>query len=173
MKGKKERSEEKQFEEALKEFPFLYKELRLHSKRRIIKYSKALSKYPDLKNLSIKLATIAYDFREEMLKTYAVEHTIELANARCNIQIGGFTPKLEIPEDLPAFSFERECITCQEEKKGLFMCQECWQKIRQALEIKGAKHHREGWTGWGNEWSLDLSKVIEILANKKNDKEDK
>jgi len=157
---------ENKFQEALTKHPFLYKDVSRYSKRQLVKYSKALEKYPDLielcEKVSMKCALLAYDFREELLRKYHGEHTSELANARCDIQLSRYS-NVKLPEDLPSISFERECIICAEEKKGLYMCQDCWQKIRRALEIKAEKH-REGWTAWGYEWPLDLSKVIELLA---------
>jgi len=137
---------------------------RAYSKRMREQYQKALIKYPDLKHLSVKLVVLAYKFREELLREYASEHTSELANARCNIKMGGcgYSQKLEIPEDLPGFSFDRECIVCFRKRKGLFICPDCWQLLRLALEIKGEKT-RYGWEGWGVEMNLDLSNVVRLL----------
>jgi len=149
MKTKAKRASERLFE-------------RTYSPRTREQYQKALIKYPDLKHLSVKLVVLAYKFREELIQEYAIEHTSELANARCNMKLGGYNNKHEIPEDLPSFSFDRECIVCWRVRKGLFICPECWQLFRLALEIKGEKM-RQGWEGWGVEMNLDLSNVVRLL----------
>jgi len=113
-----------------------------YSKRTIIRYGKAIEKYPDLKDLLVKLATIAYDFREEQLKLYKTHLLSELANARCNVQIKmGFAPSLNISDDLPALSFDKECVVCGERKKGISICPFC-------LYCKENPFYRL----WGNYW---------------------
>ena len=139
-----------------------YPEVKKLSTNAIIKYKKALDTYPDLAEIeNTKLILLAYDFRQEQTKSYHTEHTTELANARCDIKIGGYEHK-NIPKDLPALSFEKECVVCHLSKKGINLCPECWQLIRKCLDIKG-KSHREGWEGWGCEMNLDLSSVVKLL----------
>jgi uncharacterized UBP type Zn finger protein len=87
------------------------------------------------------------------------------------VQIGGCGYKREnIPEDLPALSFERECVVCHESKKGINLCPECWQLIRKCLDIKGDSR-RDGWTGWGVDMNLDLSNVVKLLRTDKEGNE--
>jgi len=133
-----------------------------------IKYKKAVDTYPDLKSLkNTKLILSAFDFRQEQLKSYQTDHTTELADGRCNICVGGYKSEA-IPKDLPALSFEKECVVCHESKKVISICPECWAKIRKCLELKG-KCHREGWDGWGVEMNLDLKPLIKLLEKGKND----
>ena len=147
-----------------------YPEIKRFSTNAIIKYKKALDTYPDLAEIeNTKLILLAYDFRQEQAKSYHTEHTTELANARCDMKIGGYEHK-SISKDLLALSFEKECIVCHLSKKGINLCPECWQLIRKCLDIKG-KSHKEGWEGWGCEMNLDLSNVAELLkANEEGNK---
>ncbi len=141
-----------------------YPETKGLSTNAIIKYKKALDTHQDLKGLkNIKLILLAYDFRQEQMRSYHTEHTTELANARCNVQLGGYEHK-NIPKDLPALFFEKECVVCHLDKKGINLCPECWQLIRKCLDIKG-KSHREGWEGWGYEMNLDLSNLVKLLRS--------
>ena len=142
-----------------------YPEAKGLSTSAIIKYKKALDAYPDLAEMgNTKLILLAYDFRQEQARSYHTEHTTELANARSDIQLGGYKHG-EIPEDLPALSFEKECVVCHENRKVVSICPDCWQKIRKCLELKAAKHNRNGWVGWGYECSLDLQPLIKLLAS--------
>lgn len=141
-----------------------------HSETFLIRYAKALEKYPDLKDLPAKLATIAYSFREEQLASYRTNYTTELANARCDIQLGGFKLPHKIPDDLPALNFDKECIICQEFKKGITLCPSCWQLIRKCLELKHYES-RKNWTTWGVEQHLDLSNLVKLLNSDKEVKE--
>ena len=145
-----------------------YPEAKWLSINAAIKYKKALDTYPDLALMkNAKLILLAYDFRQEQIKNYHREHTIELADARCNIQLGGYKNEI-IPEDLLALSFEKECVVCHGIKKIIAICPECWQKIRKCLELKAQKHKQDGWEGWGCEWGLDLQPLIELLASPEN-----
>ena len=158
--------------EALEKYPFPKEAGKLkYSGQMIKKYSRALERYPDLEKLPVKLLIRAFDFREELLREYNVAHLSELANARCNIQLTPYFGLLELdlPEDLPAFKFKNECVVCRETKHSISICQECWQLIRKALEIKG-ENHREGWEGWGYEMNLDLSSAVRLLASDEDGK---
>ena len=144
-----------------------YPEVRGLSTNAIIKYKKAVDSYPDLKKLkNTKLVLIAYDFRREQIKEYSTEHTTELANARCNIRLGGYQGGKFMPGDLPALQFEKECVVCHECKKSISICPDCWEKIRRCLNLKG-KSDREGWEGWGYEMELDLSDLIQLLKSER------
>lgn len=172
-KIKWEREKKVRLAQALRKYPLLVDkrgELKF-SERMILKYNKALEKYPDLKDFPVKLVTIAYNFREEQLGGdfgYGGQLMTKLANARCDIQMGGinFSPSLHISEDLPALKFDKECIICHEEKKTVSLCPECWQLIRKCLELKAAAHPRgKNWTAWGYEWDLDLRNLIDLLKS--------
>lgn len=172
-KIKWEREKEVRVAQALRKYPSLMdkKGKIKFSERRILKYAKALETYPDLKELPVKLATIAYDFRQEQLGGdfgYGHQVTTELANARCDIQMGGinFSPSLQISENLPALRFDKECIICHEKKKTVSLCPECWQFIRKCLELKAAAHPRgKNWTAWGYEWDLNLRNLKKLLKS--------
>ncbi|MFA6273626.1 MAG: hypothetical protein WC662_00515 [Candidatus Paceibacterota bacterium] len=160
IKKIKEAKEEK--EKTAQHIAVDYPEAERLSARNIIKYKQALETYPDLKDLkNTKLILLAYDFRQEQIKSYDTCHTTEYANARCNIQFGKYENE-NMPNDLPALSFEKECVVCWTNKKGINLCPECWQLIRKCLDIKG-KSHREGWDGWGYEMCLDLSNLEKLL----------
>ncbi len=162
-------SQEEKLKRAIKRYPNLAG-LKHDSTQKKLKYAKALDKYPDLKDLAFLLVIKAYDFREEVLKGYQVDHTSALADARCDIQLGGGFRNVKLPKDLPAFEFENECAICWEYKKGISICPECWQLIRKALEIKG-ENHRKGWIGWGVEINLDLSPIVKLLKSDKEGQE--
>lgn len=132
--------------------------------RVLAKYEKAIEKYPDLKELPIKLAAIAYDFREYLLREHRQGYTNALANGRSNITVGcgAWRQALSIASDLPAFDFDKECVVCFENKRGINICPECWERLRKCLELK-AEQHRPGWEGWGKEMSLDLRPLVELL----------
>jgi len=137
----------------------------------VLKYEKAIIEFPDLEALpNAKMILAAYDFRKAQIDHYRCNHTTELADARCDIQIGGFKDTV-IPADLPALAFEKECIVCHEFKKEVSLCPECWQKIRRCLELKANKG-REGWTHWGYEWFLDTRPLIELIHNQPIPKQD-
>lgn len=164
-KLEKEREKQKLYQEAIKEYPFL----RSLSIAQAIKYKNAVDTYPDLKELdNIKLILLAYDFRQEQIRSYQTNHTTELANARCNARLGGYKAHIPTPKGLPALSFEKECIVCHLDKEGINLCPECWQQIRRCLDLKG-KSHREGWEGWGVEMDLDLSDLVKLLKTPKNE----
>ena len=152
-----------------------YPETQRLSTNATIKYKKALDTYPDLKSLkNTKLILLAFDFRREQLRSYQVEHTTELANGRCNVSLGGYhkgevIPKV-MPKDLPALSFEKECVVCHLDKKNISICPECWRLIRKCLDIKG-KSLRDGWEGWGVEMNLDLEPLIKLLKSDKKGRE--
>lgn len=154
----REQEKERFHQEAIKQFP----DSKRLTKTKAIKYKEALDTYPDLKELNnTKLVLIAYDFRQEQASSYHTEHTTELANARCNVQLGCYKQN-NIPEDLPALSFEKDCVVCHLNKKGINLCPECWQLIRKCLDLRG-RGHREGWEGWGVEMNLDLSNLVKLL----------
>jgi len=165
-KIEREEGKKKLYQEALKKYPETCK----LSKAQAIEYKEALSIYPDLKSLPTeKLKLIAFRFRQEQIKNYHTEHTSELADARCNVQLGGYKNEI-ITEDLPALSFEKECIVCHFNKKGISMCPECWQLLRKCLDLKG-KGLREGWDAWGVEMNLDLSGLVQLLRSDKEGSE--
>jgi hypothetical protein len=129
-----------------------------------LRWKTAINKYPDLEGLgNTKMVLAAYTFREEQLREYQGDHTTEYTNARCNIQLGGYSYP-EIPEDLPRLDFEKECVVCHEWKKGINLCPECWQNIRKCLELK-THPHREGWDGWGYEVWLDTRPLQQLLRD--------
>lgn len=115
-------------------FPFLGEVKLNYSKQRIIKYAKAVERYPDLKELPFMLVLKAYDFREEVLRTYQTEYITKMTDARCDVRLGKFS-NFNIPKDLPALKFKDECIICREQKRGLYICPECWQSLRENFDI--------------------------------------
>lgn len=154
----RETQKETEYQGALRQYP----QITHLSKTAASKYKRALATYPDLSELgNSRLILLAYDFRQEQIRSYHTDHTTEYANARCNIGCGGYKSDYT-PKDLPALKFEEECVVCWEYKKGVSICPECWQLIRKAFEIKG-KSHREGWEGWGYEMNLDLSGIVKLL----------
>ncbi len=127
-------TKEERLKRAYLKYPDLFRQVEsYHPTPLILKFCEAVEKYPDLKSLPVKLATIAYDFREEMLREYVVELNFEIANAHSRIRPGGFKPPLSITEDLPAFSFDKECVSCRAKKKCISICPSCWQKTLSVL----------------------------------------
>ena len=136
-----------------------------------IKYKQVIDTYPDLKELgTVKLRMLAYDFRQEQMRDHLSKHASELADGRCNPQLGPFFTHIPVPGDLPAFSLERECVICFDRKKAISICPDCWRLVRKALDIKGVKG-RPGWEHWGLECSLDKSNVVKILKSDKEGEE--
>lgn len=126
-------------------------------------FEKAVEAYPDLKKLPSKLAILAYRFREELIKEYAMKNMLVVADARCDSQLSSnFANFPNIPSDLPSINFERDCILCRQYRFVIPICPTCWQLIRKCLKLKG-KSHREGWDGWGYEMNLDLSNIVKNL----------
>jgi len=135
----------------------------------IKQFSEAIYEYPDLANLPIKLAVLGAKFRSEQFNTYGSQHMSALASARGIYAGKHFSDEKAIPEDLPALRLMRECIICEENKKCINLCPECWQRIREALEIKIRKD--KGWDKWGYEANmLDLTEVIRLLIKNKPEK---
>ena len=150
---------ERVYQEALRQYP----DIKHLSRTQAVKYKEAIGAYPDLKEMgSAKLILLAYDFRQEQIRVYSGNHNTELADARCNMQLGGYRQE-NIPKDLPALFFEKECVVCWQNMKGISICPVCWQLLRKCLDLKGAEHSREGWAGWGKDWSLDISNLIRLL----------
>lgn len=128
-------------------------------------FEKAVEAYPDLKKLPTKLAILAYRFREELVRVYAIQNMSAVADARCKPQLSNnFANFPDIPSDLPGIHFEKDCILCRQHRYVIPICPTCWQLIRKCLELKG-KSHREGWDGWGYEMNLDLSPIVRLLKN--------
>lgn len=161
--AKKRIDREQEFEQNLKKYPCLLgtNNKPIFGEKVIVNYGRALAKYPDLEGLPPKLVAIAYSFREEQLREHRSQLQVQLANARSDVGVGncGFESYPPIPSDIPALKFERECVVCRQEKKGIFICPRCWQLIRRSLELKAMPHHKKGWTGWGYEWPLDLTNL--------------
>src|SRR3989344_3340481 len=103
-KLERDREKQKLYQEALTKYPLL----RSLSAIQAIKYKKALDAYPDLQSIgNTKLILLAYDFRQEQVKSYHSDYTTELANGRCNVQIGSYKNNVFIPNDLPILQFEK------------------------------------------------------------------
>ena len=131
-------------EQELKEKATLRKEvleryaplLRFHSFQKVLKYAKALDKYPDLKEIDgvgeVDIVIKAYELRELLIHRHQFEHSIEMADGRSSISLGGFKEH-KVPDDLPGFDFKKECVKCGKMENTISICPECWERIRIAI----------------------------------------
>ena len=158
-------------QQTLKEYPEVKKVFDDGKEKvNIKKFSEAIYRYPDLKSffqpeelspsqffIIIKTAELRDLYKIE----FQTKWTTQMADAR----------GLRLYEDafeFPAFEFLKECVICEKKKMGINLCPDCWERLRNALEIKTDKIRNGYWSGWGYECNcLNLDEVAKLLGLKK------